>query len=443
MNGSSTDSLQFVEMVSTVHIQNHAAENNDYSDTANGDTALFSQSSQVDQSRAKPRFHNEKLRKPPPAITSAYMDGDWSSENEIIARYIDRDNIDNAARNDPSDDISWKIIKRILQGWCIIWVLFACIVVAAELRKTSHHLSAKNNKIALTITEENEQLFLTISEEIVTKCSYTNLDTEPGREECQSLCHQHMCCFNDETNFGCASNLEKICPAYAGCESLIITEDDAIIYNADGVDVFGVDDGDDAIDLLNASNSSDDLNKSKGQMLNESVPYAISELGLISEVIAAVCSPQNLRTRQQLNECAALCNPSMCCFDREQIEFLNPNVDLILQLEGITDAKLDTSVMGTCLDEGQHKGQNKVHFCQVHAACKNLLLLGSHYSKVDTSFGNRDGENYIVFTVLFAMVVVLSIYLLVFKRAAPVPPPVRGIVEAREITPREEMIEFV
>ncbi|KAL7456144.1 hypothetical protein ACHAWC_009494 [Mediolabrus comicus] len=379
--------------------------------------------------RAKKKPLKEKLRQLPPTITNTY--DNWTVDN---------------SHNDGSDDIAWKIVKGILQGWCAIWVLFAIIIVAAEVAspKTPHQRLPNNNNIALSVTEEDEQLFLALAEKIVTKCAYANLATEIGREECQSLCHEHMCCFNDENNFGCANNSEKMCAAYAGCESLVVTEDDAIIYDANGVDVFGIGDNNDDDTL--ASNSSDNNKENHEQITqNGTLPYASktsSELQMVAGIITTVCSTSNLHTRQQLDECASLCNDSMCCFDREQIEFLNPKMDLMLQLElgsGYHD-KLDTSAMGTCMDDNEY-------FCQVHAACKNLLLLGSHYSEVDAPMSshqdNTSGGNYIVFAILFAMVAAMTVYLLVFQRAAPVHVDVhRGISEAREVT-REEMIEFV
>mmetsp|Transcript_1539 Transcript_1539/g.2481 ORF Transcript_1539/g.2481 Transcript_1539/m.2481 type:complete len:254 (-) Transcript_1539:46-807(-) len=253
-----------------------------------------------------------------------------------------------------------------------------------------------------------------------------------------------MCCFNDEDNFGCSDKPEKMCAAYAGCESLIVSEDDAIIYDADGVDVFGIGDADPL-----ASNSSDNINEGDEQSQNEKVvTYETSELQLISEVITTVCSTGNLGNKHGLDECASLCNDGMCCFDREQIEFLNPNVDLILELEGITAEKLDTSTMGTCIDGGKHRE----HFCQVHASCKNMLLLGSHYSGTDNlndGLGDSASSgNYVVFGIFVAMIVVLTVYMLVFQRAGPVHAEVsrvrREINAAREGTAtRDEMVEFV
>lgn len=437
-----------LEMVTTEHRQsyyrNRPEENDDDSDIrgkgklTNNESSIFGFPPVQSQSSAEwidRKFYKEKLRKLPPSITDAY--DNWTCENEAIASTNRNSRI---KQNDNGDEIAWKIIRGILQGWCAIWVLFAIIIVAAEVTspKTPHRVS--NNNIALIVSEEDEQSFLMLSEKVVSKCSYSNLDTETGREECQSLCHQHMCCFNDENNFGCSDNPEKMCAAYAGCESLIVAEDDAIIYDASGVDVFGIGDADSDSDPL-AGNSSDNSDESNEQSQNESVSYATSELQLISDVISTVCSTGNLHTKRGLNECVGLCNDSMCCFDRKQIEFLNPNMDLILQLQGITAEILDTSTMGTCTD-----GSNKEHFCQVHASCKNLLLLGSHYSGVDNlnsdgTEGDASAGNYLVFSILFALVAALTVYLLVFQRAGPVHVDVSRIRGGT--TAREEMIEFV
>lgn len=382
--------------------------------------------------------YREKLRKLPPAITNAY--NNWTSDNENCPST----NNTRISHNDNGDEIVWKIIKGILTGWCLIWILFAIIIVAAELTSPKASNRNSNKNIVLTVSEEDEQSFLTISEKVVHKCSYSNLDTETGREECQSLCHQHMCCFNED-NFGCSDKPEKMCAAYAGCEALVVSEDDAIIYDASGVDVFGI-----GVSDPLASNSSDNINDGDEQSQSENIPYATTELQLISEVITTVCSADNLGTKHGLNECVSLCNDGMCCFDRDQIEMLNPNMELILQLEGITSDKLDTSTMGTCFDEGKEKKQ----FCQVHASCKNLLLLGSHYSMADNlNAGGVDDSasagKYIVFGTLFAMIIALTFYLLVFQR---VDPPLIGVSRVRKEmvsasregnSTRDEMIEFV
>lgn len=379
------------------------------------------------------KIHKEKLRKLPPAITNAY--DNWMCDNENVS--TTSHNNKNNPNDSTGDEIAWKIIKGILSGWCVIWVLFAFIIIVAEITSSPNN---RSDVYTLMVTEKDEQSFLEISEHIVSKCAYSKLETETGREECQLLCRKHMCCFNDEDNFGCAENPEKMCAAYAGCESLIVSEDDAIIYDADGVDVFGVGDGDATSDSLTASDEIDEQQQSQ----NVTETYATSELQLVLEVVTTVCSTSSLDTKHGLNECASICNDGMCCFDREQIELMNPNVDLILELEGVTSDRLDTSTMGTCIEGGNHKE----HFCQLHASCKNLLLLGSHHSGTDAlndGMGdNASGGKYIVFTILFAMIVALTVYLLVFQRVSPVDVSriPRVINAAREGT-RDEMIEFV
>ncbi|KAL7491825.1 hypothetical protein ACHAWT_001087 [Skeletonema menzelii] len=439
-SNNSTGPQRVLEMVTNV--SNHHRVEKDDSDSIAGEgtsdelsTYDFHPPQSPSSEWSGQKIHNEKLRKLPPAITSAYAN--WTCDNETVSSANHDIGSNN---NDSGDEIAWKIIKGILSGWCAIWVLFAFIIIAAEV--TSPKAPHRSNVYTLMVTEKDEQSFLEISEKVVSKCAYSKLQTEFGREACQSLCHQHMCCFNDEDNFGCSDKPEKMCAAYAGCESLVVSEDDAIIYNEDGVDVFGIGDSDSGSDPLAGNSEGDE------QSQNEQMAYESSKLQLISEVITTVCSTGSLGTKHGLNECASLCHDGICCFDREQIELLNPNVDLILELEGITSEKLDTSAMGTCMDGGKHKE----HFCQVHASCKNMLLLGSHYSGTDLlndGVGNSaSGGNYIVFGILFGMIVVLTVYLLVFQRAGPVHVDVsrvrRELNASREgATTRDEMIEFV
>jgi len=441
---NSTGPLQQRDLEMVTNVGNRpAVENNDSGNVV--DEGASNESSTYDFSPPQSSSsewvgRKEKLRNLPHAIISNAYDN-WTRDNETVTS-ANRDIRNN--HNDGGDEIAWKIIKGILSGWCAIWILFAIIIIAAEV--TSPKTPHRPNMYTLMVSKADEQTFLTISENVVSKCAYSKLETETGREECQLLCHLHMCCFNDEDNFGCSDKPEKMCAAYAGCESLIVSEDDAIIYDADGVDVFGIGDAD--ADPL-ASNSSDNIKEGDEQSQNEQVvTYETSELQLISEVITTVCSTGNLGNKHGLDECASLCNDGMCCFDREQIEFLNPNVDLILELEGITAEKLDTSTMGTCIDEGKHRE----HFCQVHASCKNILLLGSHYSGTDNlndGLGDSASSgNYVVFGIFVAMIVLLTVYMLVFQRAGPVHAEVsrvrREINAAREGTAtRDEMVEFV
>ena len=369
------------------------------------------------------------------------------------------------------EDKAWKIVSVIIKWWCVIWVLFAITVIAFEVFSpdrpaiTQGVLGTKN-----IVKVQDEQAFLELSEAVVTSCSYSNLDTEDGREECRELCRNHMCCFVDDDGsaevnrkwsdwkgqyhgspYGCAEDPKKMCAAYAGCQSLVVSEDDAIIYDADGVDVFGVgDDSDEDADegghidtaagerqrpqSVAQQEQSSDEGKSSG--LSGTNSTLTSELQLVQHVINTVCSIGNLHTRHGILECASLCNPSICCFDRDEISSLNPKLEIILKMEGIDNTMLDPSEMGSCAHEG---GGNETtaqgHFCQAHMGCKNILVLGSplaaHATHIFTDFGTYDEDDQTTSNssaasaqrltlgtvfVSFGMIIGLTIYLLVYKR---------------------------
>ncbi|KAL7535028.1 hypothetical protein ACHAXR_006219 [Thalassiosira sp. AJA248-18] len=379
----------------------------------------------------------------------------WRVDGESIGNTTNNNRNNNNSKNDTGDELAWKIITVVLKGWFIIWILFAFLVISAEIFSPNNKTKVHGTKNIVTV--EDEQLYLEISENIISACSYSNLDTEGGREECQALCQNHMCCFIEEDedaqfqlhSYGCQSDAEKMCAAYAGCESLVVSEDDAIIYDADGVDVFAAD-GDD--DDANGSQAQSAMTGEQSQSPNTSVTISVSNstsssvLQLIQQVITSVCSNDNLHTRHGMLECASICNPSMCCFDRSEIEFLNPKMDLILKMEGITNEIVDRSAMGTCMNEEEQVDDGALpnHFCQVHEGCKNILLLGAPSAItvkkrqsssgdpfVFTNIGVYDKNSAVAMStvtseqqrtletvcILFGLMIGLTGYLLVFKRS--------------------------
>ena len=397
----------------------------------------------------------------------------------------------NSTNHVAGDEIAWKIIS-IVKGWCIIWVLFAVIVISSELfssTKNSTTTKQLQQQTKNIVTVEDEQLFLEISENIVSACSYSNLDTEAGREECQQHCHNHMCCFIDDDNsdaefeshrYGCANDPEKMCAAYAGCESLVVAEDDAIIYDADGVDVFDSVGGDgDSTDVDNIHNSTQHeqstlmkpesaTTNADNSVTNYTNPISV-ELQLIQQVISSVCIKDNLHTRHGMMECVSLCAPSMCCFNRTEIEYVNPKMDLKLKMEGIGNDLLDRTAMGTCISEDEGEGDQN-HFCHVHYGCQNILLLGAsqdsiilernrhHYTQATNPSSIEEGDPFTFTDVgvykgssnissdqqrmlgtvctLFGLMIGLTAYLLIHKRKPPV-----AALNPR--TSGEEMVEFV
>ena len=449
-----------------------------------------------------------------------------------------------------ASDIGWTILSTFLKGWFCIWILFAIAAIGTSISRPHHgnrkkilnqqqtdeqpfeianihdaihatSVSAAEGGGDVTTLDllgnyynddyvNDEQILLAISEQVVTKCSLDNLDTNFGRGECQLLCQSHMCCFigldddgtfatdNDDADFkGCASDPEKMCAVYAGCEVLVT------IFNDDF-----------SSDSSEKENAISDTAKIPPMPTQQTItpPSSFSsssstattnnaELQLISQVITIACSNDNLHTRHGMQECAALCTQSVCCFDRHEIESLNPKMDIILKMEGVNDKLLDRNAIGTCsndFDESSHNGDGAVdtdtllssassiqqqtnHFCNVHAGCKNLLLFGSHsnpnINKKHPSSGkgtslphnnlgladigvsnensefdqdtNIDDETRFVFIfIMFVLIMGVTIYLLVFTRVTDsvtkkIAKMNRLKDDLDENDPRQEMVDFV
>ena len=60
-----------------------------------------------------------------------------------------------------------------------------------------------------------------MAERVITACDVDKLHVD--RSECQSLCHDTMCCFDEsEDGGGCQDDVSKDCAVYAGCEALVM-----------------------------------------------------------------------------------------------------------------------------------------------------------------------------------------------------------------------------
>ena len=426
-------------------------------------------SKKISQSQSPSAIDGGNMRNNP--RVSASDDWRWEDEDDDdrIRSIATNTNVKTTRTNIiTGEDKAWKIVSVIIKWWCVIWVLFAITVIAFEVFSPQATITQGVHGMNNIVKVQDEQALLELSEAVITSCSYSNLDTEDGREECRELCRNHMCCFVDDDgsaevnhkwsdlkgqyhgpHYGCAKDPKKMCAAYAGCQSLVVSEDDAIIYDADGVDVFGVGDDSDndsdegghshndtaAGDRQQPQEQSSDEGKSSG--FSGANFTLTSELQLVQHVISSVCSTDNLHTHHGILECASLCNPSICCFDPDEISSLNPKLDIILKMEGIDNTMLDPSEMGTCTHKG---GGNETtaqegHFCQAHMGCINILVLGSpsdaHATHIFTNFGTYDENDQTTSNssaasaqrqtlatvfVLFGIIIGVTIYLLVYTR---------------------------
>ena len=47
------------------------------------------------------------------------------------------------------------------------------------------------------------------------------VDARSGISTCQALCHNHMCCVEQDDEYSCKNDVTKDCGVYAGCMTLI------------------------------------------------------------------------------------------------------------------------------------------------------------------------------------------------------------------------------
>ncbi|KAL7522538.1 hypothetical protein ACHAWX_007238 [Stephanocyclus meneghinianus] len=318
--------------------------------------------------------------------------------------------------------------------------------------------SHRQQSVAQFLPADNDvddaQMFLQAAEGILQTCSLSNIRTERGRAECQKICRDHSCCFLDEgsqPSYGCVLDPDKLCPVYAGCESLFTTETfyDGMPWDAESAEfnsfTFNITLVQEEMIPLSPPQGVPPFEKNRTEtyQMNEgsestyqtesSVQVETAEL--ISHVISTVCANDYLHTPLGVKECAELCNSSMCCFDPTEIEILNPHIDIIFKLEGVSEGMLDRSAMGKCVNENETLIAQKNHFCAAHSGCKNLLMFGSssfpsskkrdptsggssHY-KIDIFlFDNKSTEQQIVTTMIlfFAIMIGIAVYLLIYKR---------------------------
>ncbi len=71
----------------------------------------------------------------------------------------------------------------------------------------------------ITKPYRNEKEKLVLSEMILLACSRNMLDKDMGN--CQKLCKNMMCCFDEEDEYNCASKKGEECLVHAGCEALV------------------------------------------------------------------------------------------------------------------------------------------------------------------------------------------------------------------------------
>eukprot|EP00984_Skeletonema_dohrnii_P028486 scaffold18493_cov135-Skeletonema_dohrnii-CCMP3373.AAC.3 len=100
--------------------------------------------------------------------------------------------------------------------------------------------SSNNNNVVqqqLLLQQQQQQgrgqEMLELAEQITLACGESSLlrsgsvssgggvDARSGISTCQELCHNHMCCVEQDDEYSCKNDLTKDCAVYAGCVALI------------------------------------------------------------------------------------------------------------------------------------------------------------------------------------------------------------------------------
>ena len=141
--------------------------------------------------------------------------------------------------------------------------------------------SASDNGI---LVQYSGQDLLLIAESLVQKCSQDNLNHANGRLECQTVCHDHLCCFDDYEGAGnnnCRDDANKLCVIYDRCEAIVtdLTMLELELDTVDGDGDEGYDGGDETVtDLQEDTNGEEivvDANKEDDTMDQVTVDTAV------------------------------------------------------------------------------------------------------------------------------------------------------------------------
>ncbi len=80
--------------------------------------------------------------------------------------------------------------------------------------------SNKGDQSLLEDFSAYQQDLLELAEQITAACQGSS-KLRSSRFTCQSLCNDHLCCFEEDEEYSCKDDFEKDCGVYAGCMALI------------------------------------------------------------------------------------------------------------------------------------------------------------------------------------------------------------------------------
>ena len=141
--------------------------------------------------------------------------------------------------------------------------------------------------IAGTQTTDSVSL-MDLAVQVAEACNTDNLMEVQGRQHCQHLCSDRLCCFEKDPKYNCVKEKQNECVAFAACEELI-----------------------NAGPLPAATLPAPSPTRPPP---TQAAP-TVSKLGLYDgEVLSTVCSHQQISTIDGMKKCNDVCAPVLCCW---------------------------------------------------------------------------------------------------------------------------------
>jgi hypothetical protein len=128
---------------------------------------------------------------------------------------------DAGGKEDINISAQWVVRCQVIVSVLSIVVgVVTCIVLVLALGDNALHADKRNDpsKEPSTHYSTNQQEMLQLAEQVTIACG---VDARSGMSTCKELCHNHMCCVEQDDEYSCKNDVTKDCAVYAGCVALI------------------------------------------------------------------------------------------------------------------------------------------------------------------------------------------------------------------------------
>jgi len=134
-----------------------------------------------------------------------------------------------ATRSSSSSSRSWFLVLftllAIAVGAVVCFVTFPPNTASLNWKEVMSGMSGNNNNVVQQQLLQQQQQgrgqeMLELAEQITAACGESSRSST-GASSCQELCHNHMCCVEQDDEYSCKGDVAENCGVYAGCVALI------------------------------------------------------------------------------------------------------------------------------------------------------------------------------------------------------------------------------